>query len=253
MRSDEVVLITGGAGKLGRSVLRGFSARGGVVAFTTRDAAAAEPLREECLSWGASAAHVFEADLRADDAATSLASALAARGVLPTVLINNARSVETLRAGADGLMPSSHWLGEFQLGVVAAYALTMACVRLPRAPHSVINVASMYGVTAANRRLYDRPDVESPINYGVVKAALIHLTKELAVRLAPAIRVNAISYGGVGGRASEAFEARYAALCPAGRMLTDDDVFGPVAFLSGPDSSAMTGHNLVVDGGWTIW
>jgi NAD(P)-dependent dehydrogenase (short-subunit alcohol dehydrogenase family) len=253
MVPKDVVLVTGGTGKLGRSFLRGFSSKGSVVAFTTRNTSGAESLCGECLAWGASAVHVIEADLAAERGAAVVAQALESRGVFPSVVINNARSIDTLRTGADGLMPRSHWLGEFNLGVVAAYDLTMACSRLSRKPHSVVNVASMYGVTAANSSLYDQPEIESPVNYGVVKAALIHLTKELAVRLAPSIRVNAVSFGGVRGRASKDFEARYSALCPAGRMLTDDEVFGPVEFLSGALASGMTGHNLVVDGGWTIW
>jgi NAD(P)-dependent dehydrogenase (short-subunit alcohol dehydrogenase family) len=79
------------------------------------------------------------------------------------------------------------------------------------------------------------------------------LTKELAVRLAGRhIRVNAISFGGVEGRVNEAFKARYAQFCPLGRMLNDNDLAGPVEFLATPASSGVTGHNLVVDGGWTI-
>ena len=92
------------------------------------------------------------------------------------------------------------------------------------------------------------------MNYGVTKAALIHLTKELAVRLAPrGISVNAVSYGGVEGRVDGGFRERYGRLCPTGRMLDDSQVFGAVKFLCSSDSSGMTGHNLIVDGGWTIW
>ncbi len=248
-----VVLVTGGTGRLGQVFLRGFAEAGATVVFTTRDAAAAEDLRADCAQRGAGRVVAIEADLTADNGGAVVAAALAGHGLAPTVLVNNARSVTTLRVDADGTMPRAHWRGEFDLGVVAAYELTMALMRGESRLRSVINVASMYGVTAANRGLYDRPDTESAINYGVVKAALIHLTKELAVRLAPTVRVNAVSYGGVRGRASAAFEARYAALCPSGRMLSDADVFGPVAFLAGHDASGMTGHNLVVDGGWTIW
>jgi NAD(P)-dependent dehydrogenase (short-subunit alcohol dehydrogenase family) len=92
------------------------------------------------------------------------------------------------------------------------------------------------------------------VHYGVVKAALIHLTKELAVRFADKnIRVNAVSFGGVEGRVDNQFKKRYADLCPNGRMLNDNDLTGAIDFLISRNSLAVTGHNLVVDGGWTIW
>ena len=95
---------------------------------------------------------------------------------------------------------------------------------------------------------------QSPLHYSVAKAAQVQLTRELAVRLAPkGIRVNGICFGGVEGRADEAFVDRYRQLCPAGRMLRDDEVVGPVDYLVSDASSGMTGHNMMVDGGWTTW
>lgn len=248
------MLVTGGTGKLGRAFLEGFSRLGDTVVFTTRDAAAAASLRDRCLAWGATDAVAIQTDLATADGAAQVVSACEKAGLQPLTLVNNARDVGNLKPEPDGFMPHARWHAEFELGVVAAYALTMGLARAHGTRlEAVVNIGSMYGVTAANRRLYEQPERESPIHYGVVKAALIHLTKELAVRLAPEVRVNAVSFGGVGGRVTAAFEARYGALCPAGRMLTEQDVFGPVRFLAGPEASGMTGHNLVVDGGWTIW
>jgi hypothetical protein len=119
---------------------------------------------------------------------------------------------------------------------------------------SVVNIGSQYGVVAANPSLYAEQDKGSPIHYGVAKAALIQLTRELAVRLAARkVRVNCLSLGGIEGRVDERFKERYARLCPQGRMLTDSDLTGPVEFLASDASAGMTGHNLVVDGGWTAW
>ncbi len=79
-------------------------------------------------------------------------------------------------------------------------------------------------------------------------------TKNLAVQLAKLnIRVNSISYGGVEGRASKEFKERYARLCPIARMLKIKEVVGAVEFLATDMSSGMIGHNLIIDGGWTIW
>ena len=251
---SRVVLVTGGTGKLGRRFLEGFSRLGDTLVFTTRDLARAEAVRDECLAWGATEAVAIQADLAAGDGGAHVVAACEAAGLRPHVLINNARDAENLAPEPDGFMPRARWNAEFEVGVVAAYTLTTLLARAPGTRlETVVNIGSIYGIAAANRRLYEQPDRESPIHYGVVKAALIHLTRELAVRLAPAVRVNAVSFGGVAGRAPAAFVERYGALCPAGRMLTEDDVFGPVRFLAGGEASGMTGHNLVVDGGWTIW
>jgi len=249
------VLITGATGKLGSTFARGFAALGANVVFTSRGGEAARELQADCLACGAGRVGCIQVDLTAEDASSFVARELQKADLLPDTLINNARDREFLKASASGRTTRENWQNELLLGVVSPYELTMALAeREPARLKSVINIASIYGVAAPNLTLYDRPELESPVNYGVTKAALIHLTKELAVRLAPRkISVNAVSYGGVGGRVSGEFQARYGRLCPSGRMLEDSEVFGAVKFLASPDAAGMTGHNLVVDGGWTIW
>jgi NAD(P)-dependent dehydrogenase (short-subunit alcohol dehydrogenase family) len=118
----------------------------------------------------------------------------------------------------------------------------------------VVNIGSQYGTVAVNPHLYIDPVKQSPLHYGVAKAALAHLTKELAVRLAGKnIQVNCVAFGGVEGRVDDAFKERYAKLCPMGRMLRDDEVVGPVDMLLSDKCSGITGHVLAVDGGWGIW
>jgi hypothetical protein len=152
------------------------------------------------------------------------------------------------------MISTENWMGEFMLDVVVPYRLTMMLASTRKsALESVVNISSIYGITAPNLRLYESAE-QSAINYGVCKAAQIHLTKELSVRLAPRkIRVNAISYGGIMGRVDEKFAKRYESLCPSGRMLEEADIAGPLRFLINGSASGITGHNLVVDGGWTVW
>ena len=75
----------------------------------------------------------------------------------------------------------------------------------------------------------------------------------LATVLAPQIRVNVISPGGVWRDQPEPFRLGYASRTPLGRMATEEDVKGAVAYLASDLSAYVTGHNLVVDGGWTAW
>ncbi len=82
----------------------------------------------------------------------------------------------------------------------------------------------------------------------------MHLTKELAVRLASKeVQVNCIAFGGVEGRVDDAFKERYAKLCPLGRMLRDDEIVGPVDMLLSDKCTGFSVHVIAVDGGMSIW
>lgn len=192
---------------------------------------------------------VLALDLCRQEGITDLCQQL--EGLQVQGLINNARNPDFLAQQADGISLRKNFQGELLLDVVVPYELTMALVS--KGLKSVVNVSSMYGVTAANPSLYEGQH-DLPVQYAVAKAGLIHLTKDLSVRLADQlIRVNAVSLGGVEGRVDKAFEERYSTLCPSGKMLKSEDVVGPIAFLLSDSAAAVTGHNLVADGGWTVW
>lgn len=254
MSKPSTVLITGATGKLGYQLAIGFAAQGSKLIIPCRSPQLASELAMTCINVGAKDVILIHTDLTSQNAVKELQMELHARSLYPNILVNNARNINYLKVD-DGLISRENWFGEFLLDVVVPYELTMGFANLADSTlKKVINIASIYGITAPNMALYEDPEKQSPINYGVVKAALIHLTKELAVRLAPKkVEVNSVSFGGVEGRADDIFQQSYARLCPSGRMLSDEEIFGPVRFLASSESNGMTGHNLVVDGGWTIW
>jgi NAD(P)-dependent dehydrogenase (short-subunit alcohol dehydrogenase family) len=252
--SGRTILITGGSGKFGRLLVRHFLAQGDTVIATARSATSLSEMNSAHAAHGAQFVGVA-CDLSVDRAAAGLVEALAKDGLHPDCLINNARSLNYLKMQDDGRVSRENFAGELLLDVIVPYELTMALAgqdgsRLRR----VVNIGSQYGSVAANPGLYENPAIQSPLHYGVAKAALAHLTRELAVRLAPAgIQVNCIAFGGVEGRVDAEFRQRYAKLCPQGRMLNEGEVAGPVDMLLSDHFTAMTGHVLAVDGGWTIW
>ena len=119
---------------------------------------------------------------------------------------------------------------------------------------SVVNIASMYALVAPDARLYAEPGQQSPFHSGPAKAALLQLTRHLAVELGPDhIRVNALVPGPFPAHAEAEFAKRLAARTMLGRLGQKSEIAGPLLFLASPASSFITGSALTVDGGWTAW
>ena len=249
----ETVLITGGTGKFGRRYVEHFLAKGWYVVFTSTSEARVGELESRCADVGKCVG--VAVDLLEENAASVLFEQVVDKGITVNHLVNNARSLDTLRVDDAGFSRRADMLNEYMLGVVVAYELaTGLWVRQADGLNTVTNIGSQYGIVAANPNLYGDRRYNGPIHYGVTKAALHQMTRELSVRMAPDdIRVNAIAYGGVEGRTDQAFRDRYAAMVPNGRMLSEDEIVGPLDFLTSPLSSSVTGHVLSADGGWTAW
>ena len=118
---------------------------------------------------------------------------------------------------------------------------------------SIINVASIYGISGPDYSLYEDTAMGNPAAYAASKGGLLQLTRWLATTLAPEVRVNAISPGGVFRNQPEIFVARYRNRTPLQRMAVEDDFKGVMAYLVSDLSSYVTGQNMIVDGGWTCW
>ncbi len=119
---------------------------------------------------------------------------------------------------------------------------------------SIINMASMYGVVSPNHRLYPGTGISQPVAYSVSKHAVIGLTKYLATLWADkGVRVNSLTPGGIFNDHDEKFMERFKQLNPLGRMADKAELHGAVVYLASDAGSHVIGHNLIVDGGWTVW
>jgi NAD(P)-dependent dehydrogenase (short-subunit alcohol dehydrogenase family) len=146
------------------------------------------------------------------------------------------------------------------VGVTAYFLLAREVMRHLRqrsAPGSIINMASIFGVVGNYPDAYQGLPVASPPYYYGVKGAVVQLTRHLAVYWARyGIRVNSISPGHfprpLKQRIPE-FTPRMAKLTPMGRVAQPEELKGAVVLLASDAGSYITGHNLIVDGGWTAW
>jgi NAD(P)-dependent dehydrogenase (short-subunit alcohol dehydrogenase family) len=119
---------------------------------------------------------------------------------------------------------------------------------------SIINIASLYGVVSPNHRIYPGTGIHQPVAYSVSKAGVLALTRYLATLWADkGVRVNSITPGGIFNQHPDLFNKRFSELCPKGRMADKSELRGALIYLASQASSYCTGHNLIVDGGWTIW
>ena len=116
----------------------------------------------------------------------------------------------------------------------------------------IVNIGSIYGVVSSDMRIYNENDRRAPEIYGATKAAVINLTKYFACYMAPYnIRVNCISPGGVFNNHNDKFVSNYSKKVPMNRMCDEKELASTLEYLISPNSSYITGQNIVVDGGLT--
>lgn len=145
------------------------------------------------------------------------------------------------------------WERSINVNLSVIFKIVQSCKnKLKTNTSSIVNVSSIYGIVGPNYKIYKGTKINNPAGYAVSKSGLIHLTKWLASTLAPGIRVNCISPGGIFRGQDKKFIKNYIDQCPLSRMASEDDVVNSCIFLTSNLSNYITGHNLVVDGGWTI-
>lgn len=117
---------------------------------------------------------------------------------------------------------------------------------------SIINMSSIYGIVAPDFTIYEGTSMTMPAAYSAIKGGLVNFTRYLAAYVGPLqIRVNAVSPGGIFDNQPAAFINQYEKRVPLKRLGHPEDISPAVAFLLSDEASYITGHNLIIDGGWT--
>jgi gluconate 5-dehydrogenase len=253
--TGKVALVTGASGHLGRELAIGVAEAGASVVVASRSAGRGAEIASS-LPVIADAKHIAVTLDHLDSA--SIASGFADtvnRAGRIDILVNNGHQATTktwVNTTAEEFTAQlANATGYFEL----AKAIRDHAVER-HAKASIILLGSTYGIVSSVPQMYEGIGPANPVAYQVLKGGIIQMTRHLAVHWAhDGIRVNAISPGPFPERDRAPAELcrRLAERTPLGRLGNADELKGAVVFLASDASSYVTGHNLVVDGGWTAW
>ncbi|MFY8272908.1 SDR family oxidoreductase [Pseudoalteromonas sp. SSDWG2] len=257
--TQQWVLITGGAGHVGRAAAHALLELGANVILLDRDKQYLNQVHADEFEH-AKSVHCVCCEL-SDEQSIHLAMKQVAsitQGTL-NVLINNAAFV-----GTDKL---TGWCVPFEkqsfetfkacldVNLSAPFLLSQLAFDLMKqtqgANRSIINISSIYAVVGPQMDMYAGTEMGNPAAYAASKAGLMQLTKWMAANIAPEVRINNIVLGGIERGQPQSFLDKYNAKVPMQRMATEEDVKGAIAYLSSGLSNYMTGQSLYLDGGWT--
>ena len=193
---------------------------------------------------------------------------LSAKKISINVLINNAAinpKYESLAGGKNGSRVEDFDLSDWDFQLSVGLKGSFICSKIfgsemaIKGKGVILNIASDLSIIAPDQRIYSNNEFDElqnvkPITYSVIKSGLIGMTKYLATYWNESnVRVNAISPGGVYENQDSEFVDRLIKLIPLGRMASPDEYKSAIQFLCSDASSYMTGQNLVIDGGRSVW
>ncbi len=252
-------LITGATGGLGKIIADTLAELGADLLLIDRRSSDFDSLVDRLTrKWGIKAEYKI-CDLEQQQERDELIRWIINTNLEINILINNAAFVGTSELQGWGVpfeeQTIDTWKRALEVNLTAVFDL---CQRLtPTLKNAqgsnIINIASIYGLYGPNWDLYRDTNMANPAAYSASKGGLIQLTKWLATTIAPQIRVNTISPGGIFRNQPEAFIKRYESKTPLKRMAVENDFRGAIAYLASDMSQYVTGHNLIIDGGWGIW
>lgn len=250
---SQVALITGAAGQLGQEFCRVLGRAGAHVVVADVELPRCEAV---CRALGADSikATPLAIDVASEGSVRSGFEAVSNQLGRLDILVNNA-GIAVFTPFED--RPFSEFMRVLEVNVGGTFLCTQAAVRIMRTQAEggrIVNIGSIYGVVSGDPRIYTDCDRRTSEAYAASKAAIIQITRYWAVHLAKyRIRVNALSPGGVFNEQGPDFVQNYSARTPLGRMARADELGEALLFLCSEASSYVTGHNLLVDGGWTAW
>jgi NAD(P)-dependent dehydrogenase (short-subunit alcohol dehydrogenase family) len=252
-----VVVITGGAGLIGRGFVKAVVESGGTAIIADIDETSGKNVQVGLATeLGTDRIEFIKVDITRRESIQAMIDAVLDRHQTVDALVNNAypRNENYGRKFEDVTYEDFCENMNLHLGGYFLMCREVSRVMVKQKRGVIVNIASIYGFMAPRFDLYENTNFTSPVEYAAIKGGLLSLTKYLASYLGEHdIRVNAISPGGVYDNQPDSFVAKYCSKTLIGnRMAEPDDLSGALTFLLSDASRYITGQNIVVDGGWSI-
>lgn len=254
MLNDLVVVVTGGAGLLGRDFCHRIAKSRGIVVVADIDIEAAERVVEDVILDGGSGIACF-LDITSLSSITALIETVHNKYGHIDGLVNNAyprnssygKALEEVSYEDFCANMSMHLGGYFLMSQqFAQYFRT-------RGGGNIVNIGSIYGTKAPRFEIYEGTAMTMPVEYAAIKSSVIQLTSYFAQYFKKeGVRCNSLSPGGVLDAQPEQFVEAYNSHCGTIGMLSSADIAGALVFLLSRTSAGITGQNLVLDDGFTL-
>ena len=241
---DKVVIVTGGSGLLGSAFISAIVSNGGLVVNSDLQCAKDLDKNQYCC------------DITDENSIKELINAVVSKFGKIDGWVNNAYPRTTDWGKEDFASESiESWKKnvDMHLGGYAMCCQQVLNQMKKQGSGSLINMASIYGIIGPDFTVYEGTAMKNASAYAAIKGGLINLTRFLASFYGPSnVRVNSVSPGGIFDNQNPIFVEKYSNKTPLKRMGFPADIAPSVVFLLSDDASYITGHNLVIDGGWSV-
>jgi len=255
MLNKKVVIVTGGAGYLGRSFVQAITEHGGIAVIADIDMDASKRLKAEIVVNYPEQVELAKLDITDKNSICDLIDNVKNKYGRIDAVVNNAyprnanygNKLEEVTY-ADFCENTSMHLGGYFL-VAQQFALFFR----NEGGGNIVNMASIYGTMAPRFGVYDGTAMTMPVEYAAIKASIFQLTRYFAQYFkGENIRVNCLSPGGILDKQPETFLKAYNSYCNEKGMLDPEDMAGPLVFLLSDASKYITAQNLIVDDGFSL-
>ena len=252
---NKCVMITGGCQNFGLEIATGFAELGAELIVSSRNVRKAEETASSLAAKHGIKAIGIALDITDEKSVSDAFDRVFAEFDALDVLVNNAGGHSPLATGKLDTEPLEAWNLFININMTGTFLMIREYARrmMPQGRGSIVNIASIAGIVGRDRRVYPEGMKPQPVQYAAAKAGMIGLTYDSAAYLANyGIRVNAVSPGGFERGQPEKFIEGYSNRVMLKRMGRDGyDLKGAVTFLASDAADYITGHNLLVDGGFT--
>ena len=255
MLTDKIIVITGGAGFLGRQFCVAVAEHGGIAVVADVDVEAAIKVSDEIKFKFTGRAEAASLDITKKESISTLITGLLEKYGRVDALVNNAypRNQNYGRKLEDVTYEDFCENVDSHLGGYFLMTQQFGLLFRKQGDGNIVNMASVYGTMVPRFEIYAETPMTMPVEYAAIKSAVIQLTRYFARYFkGDGIRVNCLSPGGILDAQPETFQKKYNAHCNSKGMLDSRDINGSLLFLLSDASRFVTGQNLIVDDGFSL-